>query len=266
MSPLFRLLAEFGSPTIFLLFFARTLAMLSFNPLLGGATVPGPIKAGLALTISLVCAPLALHTTLPASAAGLGLAALLVKEVVIGGMIGFLASLFFQAYALAGRLLDTQRGANMAETLVFQMREEASFLGQFLFQLSVAALLLAGGHRVFLRAYCESFRVFPVEYLLRPGDPLQSVDLIARLGSDLFRTALEVAGPGLVLLGLIDLGGAIVGRAAPRMNVTQAFQPARLLVGLWGLLLGLTASTNALEPAWLHFCGQLFQKSLHALR
>jgi len=231
------------------LIMARTLAMLTFSPVLGGSVVRGPVRMGLAAAIGLLMLPI-MAETVPSPAWGPGFLFQVASEVGMGFLIGFLASLLFQAYSLAGRLIDTQRGANTAETLDFLVRDQTSFLGQFLSQCGIVAVLLAGGHLLLLAVLAESFRLVPPGSFLVLRADSAILESVARLSGDVFKLGLLLAAPSLVLLCLVDVASGLVSRAAPQMNTYQTMQPARLLIGLWGLTITLPVLMSMAPGEW----------------
>src|SRR4030095_8398862 len=82
----------------------------------------------------------------------IGFAALLVKEGFVGFTLGFVASLVFEAIQVAGRGIEFQRGATMAELFAPQLQTRVSELGQFKLQFAIVLFLVIGAHRVFIEA------------------------------------------------------------------------------------------------------------------
>src|SRR6476620_9761026 len=86
-----------------LFIFARFGALLLSAPLLGSKSVPPPIRMGLSAALALVLTPLIAPVrieSVPLLVAGLG------KEVLVGLVLGWAASLFFATAQMAGEWLD----------------------------------------------------------------------------------------------------------------------------------------------------------------
>ncbi|MBK8229767.1 MAG: flagellar biosynthetic protein FliR [Candidatus Eisenbacteria bacterium] len=212
--------------------FGRSLPTLFLNPFLGGQMVPAQVKMGTAAAFAVLLLPqllsapgYALHT------APFGW--LMAKELVIGLTLGFLSSIVFWSFATAGRLIDTQRGANMAETMVYQMKERTSFLGQLYLQVAIVVFLLLNGHHLFIRGYVHSFELLPVwtfpSFSMGP-EPILN-ELIGLTGN-LFVVALQLAAPAVIALFLTDVAFGILNRAAPQVNVFNLSQPVKMGLGL----------------------------------
>src|SRR5437667_12744278 len=86
-----------------LMIFARFGGLLFAAPLLSGKNVPNPVRVGLSAAVALILTPLAAPVRsagLPVLVAGLG------KEVVLGLVLGWTASLLFAGVQMAGEWLD----------------------------------------------------------------------------------------------------------------------------------------------------------------
>src|SRR5688572_22358688 len=99
------------------LIIARTVAMIQLTPFLGGKIVPIEVKMGLSVVISILVWPLARGNVNPAemTVEALPFMMLMIKEVLIGFIIGFINSHIFMVMDMAGRLIDTARGSSMSE-------------------------------------------------------------------------------------------------------------------------------------------------------
>ena len=106
---------------------ARVLPIFTLAPFFGGRLVPPLIRIAVSLAFVAVLFPGIDAATPDLSALGpVTLGALLFKEVAVGLVLGFLASIPFWAVEAAGRLADTARGANMAEVLEERSRGESA--------------------------------------------------------------------------------------------------------------------------------------------
>src|SRR5580765_6725344 len=103
-----RILANLGIHTdvstflvLFGLIFARLATAISLSPFLGGHSVTGRIKVGLAMMTSM----LLFTSVAPASVGDMNtvrVISLLVKEAVIGATLGFLSQIVFNSVQMAG--------------------------------------------------------------------------------------------------------------------------------------------------------------------
>ena len=217
----------------------RSVPTLFLTPFLGGKAVPGNVKVGISLALTVLLLPLLLQIegTVPGGAA---YGFLMAKEVAVGITLGFLASLVFHAFSSAGRLADVQRGSNMGETFVYQMGAQTSYLGQFYFQAAIVIFLILNGHHVFLRGYMRSFEVLPVwSFPELSAGVGPAIDQMARLSADLFVIAVQLSAPVVIAVFLTDVGFGIINRASPQINVFMLSFPLKMFLGILMLLFAL---------------------------
>lgn len=236
---------------VFALTLGRSLPCLFLNPFLGGQSVPNQVKMGTAVAFALLLMPQLLRYP-GGLVVGIPFGFLMLKEVAIGITLGFLSALTFWAIMTAGRIVDTQRGANMAETMVYQLKERTSFLGLFYIQTAVAVFLILDGHHIFLRGYFHSFEVLPVWRFPAWGDDYTMItDDLIKLTGNLFTIGLQLSAPAVVALFLTDAAFGMLNRAAAQVNVFNLSQPVKMFLGL---LLTL-ASLHLLAEQFQHHLG-----------
>ena len=113
---------------------ARLLSALFLTPFLGGPSVPSQVKVGLAFALSVLLLPHVAPAGAVAPGSPLTIAALVVKEVMIGALIGFASQLIFFAVQMAGTIVDTQRGLNQISYTAPQLPGHSSILGSLQLQ------------------------------------------------------------------------------------------------------------------------------------
>ena len=218
------------------LVFARSLPLLFLNPFLGGSVVPGPVKMATAFTFVVLLLPV-LSQMGGQVPTGVPYFALLIKELMVGVTLGFVSGLVFLAFSASGRLIDMQRGVNMAETMIFQLKERTSLMGQLYSQSAIILFLLAGGHIVYLRGFFSSFELLPVlEFPSFSGGTVPILTDLARSSADVLLLALQLAAPAVIALFLTDVAFGIINRASPQINVFIVSQPAKVAVGIFFVL------------------------------
>src|SRR5262245_14652440 len=116
MTALNRLLSTLGLATditrflvIFLLAMARLLGSIMLIPFLGGGSVPGRAKVGLAAILAGVLFPVISAGTGDVQPGSVTVFALFLKEIMIGTTIGLISQFIFYAVQIAGTVIDTQR-------------------------------------------------------------------------------------------------------------------------------------------------------------
>jgi flagellar biosynthesis protein FliR len=221
---------------------ARLLPIVYLVPYLGGQVMPQTVKMGVSLALAVLVYPAVWHTgavgQLPEGS--LVIAALVTKELVVGLMLGFVATLAFEALRVAGQVIDNARGQTMATSFVPQLKTQASVSADFLYQLGVVIFLLTGGHRLFLAALVKSYVVLPPHTFPAFGEHLGAITFgIVRLTADAIALGVLLSFPVVAAILLANIMLALINKAAPQINVFFLGMPLKAALGVAVVLLGL---------------------------
>src|SRR5205807_155029 len=195
----------FTLAAIALLVISRLIGILMLVPFLGGKAVPAQVKVATAVALSLIIIP-GIKGTLTTSLPDLGpaFAVYVMKEVFVGVVIGFTATLLFNAVETAGQFIDTARGASMASLLIPQLEESGPLLSQLKVQLAIVIFLGLGGHRYFLRAVFNSFLVLPIDrFPALQGAFPALIDVLIRASANVLLIGMQLAIPALIAIFLV---------------------------------------------------------------
>jgi flagellar biosynthetic protein FliR len=249
---------------LFGLVLARIVLAISLAPFLGGRSVSGRIKVGLAVFISALLFPSVVPESHFGDLNSLRVMSLLVKEAVIGATLGFMSQIVFYAIQMAGAMVDYQRGMSQATFFAPQLETNVSLLGQLQFQAALVLFLLLNGHLVFLRALASSFRSVPLlDFPHFTGGTLAAVEQMARYTGDALLIALQLGAPVLLVLFLIDISFGMLGKVASGFQVHNESQPVKALVGLGVFLLGLAYILNRMPGYFSGMMPQMDQLVRH---
>lgn len=245
---------------------ARAVPIVWLVPALGGSQIPSYLKLGIALALSLLCLPHTQAFFASAIAAGFGPAdwiLLLGREILVGFTVGFVASCVFRAAELAGRLIDTLRGANMSEVISPLSEGRTSPLGDLSLLLTTVIFFELGGAGHLATALARSYE----GVTLAP----QSLNLVASFrgaallaisaSAALLETGIGLAAPAVVALLLVDVALAAVARLSPQMPVFFMGMPIKALggVGIFFLSIGaVTAALHAELGQWARLIDRAF--------
>ena len=230
-----------------MLVFARVSALLAVFPVFTARNVPVQLRLALGVLTAFLVAP----GLPPMSLANVSLGQfvlLMVKEVGVGVLFGFVARMVFYMLDVAGAIITQEMGLGMAATLnpFSDSRSEAP--GTILYYLAAVLFLALDMHHWLLIAFQQSYRVLPVG-----GAGLSEAVFANVVGqtSRMFLVALLISAPLVAVSFVISLVFAVLGRAVPQMNVFTESFAIRTLAGLmvFGLSLNLMAQhiTNGLR-------------------
>ena len=114
---------------------------------------------GLVLGITVAVARFDVHFEDPGSGSLL-MAILVLKEMVFGLLLGWLAGLLFECVKVAGSLISTEMGMHMANQLDPNTNTQVPVIS-FLFQnLALVLFFASGGHGDVIGAFVRSFEAF----------------------------------------------------------------------------------------------------------
>ncbi len=218
-----------------LLPFFRVLALMSAAPILSNRAFPVRARVALSAAIALVAAPISAAPD-PSLLMGTGAFVMVVREVLIGLTIGFVARLLFTSFEIAGEAIGLQMGLSFAGFFDPQSGS-SNAVGRFVSTIALLAFVAINGPLAVIATVVQSFTLFP------PGDPSFQF-LLARspvaLGAEVFTLALGLALPFIALLLFITLTLGVISRVAPQFNVFAVGFPVTIGTGMLMLTMGLS--------------------------
>jgi flagellar biosynthesis protein FliR len=216
-----------ASLTALLLASVRASAWLVVCPPFNSRVIPAPVKALLALAVSLPLVP-KLSGQVPDLEAG-ALLVSSVEQVVVGAGLGFVTAIFFAAIQAAGDLIDTFGGFSLSFAFDPMSASQSSVFGRFYNLIAITLLFITNGHQMVLRGFLHSYNTLPLDGTLS----------LSRLGEVLshglpamFLAALQIAGPLIAVLFLTDVAFGLLNRVAPALNAFALGFPAKILIVL----------------------------------
>jgi flagellar biosynthetic protein FliR len=229
----------------FALVFLRVAAMMVYAPLLGSAKIPKRVKALIAVILSLgIASGMSMPHVLPETLWGVTMGA--GGEICFGLAMGLILSFTFIATQWAGEMIGHQMGLNMSEVLDPQFGGQGSLIGDMYFWLTLVIFLAIGGHRTMILGMRHSFDVLP---LLSVGINKSLFDLLVSLFSASAMLAIQLAGPMLVTMLIVDLSLGCISKTMPQLNVMTAGLTIRSMVGLVVLIVGVLLTGQVLQKS-----------------
>lgn len=138
------------------------------------------------------------------------------RELVFGMIIGGVVQLLVTGVQLAGELISSVTGMQLAQTADPSTGQSVPQLSRLLGLMVTAILFTAGGHRMLIDALLNSFKKFPP--LSVAIDQRTSELVIDHLAIGV-ESGLRVAAPVLACVLLTNLVVALVSRTVPQLNV-----------------------------------------------
>jgi flagellar biosynthetic protein FliR len=218
----------------FLLIFIRISSMFFLFPVFSSRQVPMQVRLGLSGLISFIIFRVepAPHLTGGAFELIAGGSA----QVLIGVIVGFVASLLFTGIQFAGELIDIQIGFAIANVINPQTQQNITIIGELQLTLATLVYLATNSHYFLIQGVAGSFNLLPLPYINL--DPSVAGNLALFFGQS-FLIVFKIAAPVVVALFLTNVALAFMARVAPQMNVFIIGLPIQVSVGLTLLAISL---------------------------
>ncbi len=218
---------------VFLLILARIAGLFIETPVLNAKTFPSSGKTALAIWISIIMLFFVPYSHNPVNNPVV-MVFLIINEVAIGFLIGFVCQILFGAVQAAGEIVDLQMGLSIASAFDPSTGAVTSIVGKLFFYLALVMFVMLNGHHMVLSAVYQSFRVIPVGTFIHISGNL--VTQLTMLVASMLLIALQLAVPALLLIFLFDFSLGIISRVAPQVNVFQLGFQMKPTIGLIAIL------------------------------
>lgn len=234
-----------------MLVLCRSAAAVMLLPGLGESDPPPMLRAGLALAIAILLLPV-LGPTLPKIPDGfLRLAGMVAEEIVVGGVLGWLARLVALALPAAGQLISLMTGMSSVLQQDPLLGAQSAEIGRLLNLVAPVVILSTGLYAQPLKALAGSYALFPAGGSMPAGDV---AEIAVRAVSESFGLALRLAAPFVAISAVWQAALGLLARLVPQIQVYFAALPGQVLGGL--LLLALLGA--AIIGAWLGAVQEVF--------
>lgn len=204
----------------------RVLIVFAILPILTEPVVPQTLRNGIVLILSLYVLPLTHEQFLNIDLNLMSMVAIVVKEALLGLMIGYVLSVPFWAVKATGFLIDMQRGVMSALFFSHTTGNMVSPLGNLFSLLLTTLLLTTGGFLTLLETLFLSYQTWPMDQFVFGTNPKVVTFFLKQLDLLLY-TSLLLAGPLLGIMFLIDIGTGLVGRFLPQLNIFLVAMPIK---------------------------------------
>lgn len=174
------------------------------------------------------------------------LSLMILKEVAIGLVIGYVVAIPFWIFRSTGALIDNQRGALSAGYHNPASGPDASMLGDLFQKLVVLAMLYAGILPELFTFIYLSHELWPALDKMPAFQNMAWYEIVS-LFNLLIKQFVLYAGPVVLILLLVEAAFAILGAYSPQLQVYFMAMPAKSLMALFIVVLYLPYLLQAME-------------------
>lgn len=228
-----QLIAQFGENQVlaFLLVLGRVSPLFLLAPMFSSRMMPARAKSVAAVALAIGIMPVATHAAgsghMPQDV--IGIAGLMLKEILVGCAFAFALGAFFAAVSVAGTLLDTFVGFSFGQLVDPVSGNPGGALNQLYALVGVAIFIAINGDEWVVMGLARTYDAVPLLSTPDIGSLVQGVQVAF---SGIFGAALQVCAPVLLAVVLTDAAFGVVSRVVPQLNVFAVGFPAKVAVGL----------------------------------
>lgn len=216
---------------LFIVVFTRLGGLMTSAPLFSTYPIPAQIKTWLVASIAFIMFPIVMASSgfqLPTSMPELMV--ILLKEFMIGYIIGFISNIVFIGVEMASEMLSIQMGLSAAQALNPLTGAQAPVLGQAYVLLAAMVFLNLHAHQWLFSAVYQSFHAIPPGFGFVLNGTL--VKDIIFMSGQMFTIALGIALPIFAVLLITDVLLGFVSKMMPQMNIFMVAMPLKIYLGL----------------------------------
>ena len=236
----------------FMIVFFRVGGMLLFAPVFGNVNVPLQVRVAIALMFAFILYPSVdkSQTVLPSDT--IPYVFIILKEIAIGAVVGFAASMIFSAFTMAGHLISNQMGLDTAAIVdpSSETGEEEQSISVFYNMIAMLIFFTINAHHWFIKTTVQSFGVIP------PGSfkyTAVTLSKILTIFKSFFVMGIKIAAPSLVVLMLTVVVLGLMTKVAQEINVFIMAFPIKMLIGFLILIIALPFVINAMKSCLIPF-------------
>lgn len=239
--------------------FLRISCIVSLLPLFGENHVPVRVRILLSAALTAGIYPILPSSYERAVTAALSDVAmtslLMIKEMLIGVVLGYTAKLAFDGIVMAANMVGIQMGFNTGSIFMPDSEEQTNGFSALHRLLIILIFLALNMHHIYIKTIWDSFQIIPIGHAIPTGN-LQTI--LLSVSASIFATSVQLAAPILVGLLFSTAALGLINRAVPQANVFVMSFPANFFVGLF-----LYMALLPLLPGWLQ--GHFQQSQQHLM-
>lgn len=237
---------DWGQLTLFCYVLARMSGFVLFSPIFGRRGIPGLVRAGFILVLSITVVSLTPGSSpVPVTLIELGLR--LSLELFLGFLLGFAMQLFM-AYLphLAGEAIDTQLGFTMGQIYDSGSQTSMTVTSTLINILMFLLFFAANGHQTLIRILITSGDVVPFG-TVSFGTAIPEAIVQLFLACTMLGIKLALPLLAAELMGQVGMG--ILMKAIPQINVFAINIELKVVIGLFLLMVMISPFSQFLLAA-----------------
>lgn len=218
-----------GDFTYFLLILARMSGCVFFNQIFGRGNLPVMLKTALSLFLAIT-----VYGMLPPEGnmmlgSIIVYSFLIIKEIFIGFIIGYIVNIFFSTVVISGGVLDMQTGLSMSQIFDPSSNVSMGITGSFFNIILLLVFFSANGHLTLLQIFITSCKLVEIGNFSIPEELFYNM---VQLFQQILVLALKLSMPIMAVEIILEAGIGILMKAIPQIQVFSVNVQLKIIVGL----------------------------------
>lgn len=219
----------------FLLILVRVTCFVYVAPFFSMRNTPSNVRIAISFFTALLLYQSLTPTEAVTYSSLMGYVIVVLKEVMVGLLIGFAASICTSIVNFAGSIADMETGLSMVTLMDPTSRESTSITG-VLYQYVLMFMMIATGmYRYLFGALADTFTLIPVNGAVFHGESL--VNSMLEFLTDYVIIGFRIVLPIFCTILLLNAVLGVLAKVAPQMNMFAVGIQLKVLVGLSVLFL-----------------------------
>ncbi|MCM3386766.1 flagellar biosynthetic protein FliR [Ureibacillus chungkukjangi] len=172
---------------------------------------------------------------------------LVLKEAIIGVLIGLVAYIMMTAVQIAGGFIDFEMGFAMANVIDPQTGTQTPLMGQFFNFLILFVLISINGHHLILDGIYYSYQFLPMNQIFPDFTNDNIIEFVIRTVGSVFTVAFQMAAPVVATLFLVTMALGITAKTVPQLNIFVIGFPIKIAVGFLVLIISMGVMIEVME-------------------
>lgn len=213
---------------LFILILMRLATFVFAAPFFNTANIPQRFKIGFSFFMAILVYNLGPEMSYQYNGI-VEFAAIVIKESVVGLLLGAMTAFCVQIVMFAGRLIDLDIGLAMASLFDPTTKSQVGIMGNLYYYMVMLLLIVSGLHRFLVTAIIDTYDVIPIGGV---KFNVSLYDTVIGFMSDYFVIGFRIALPVFSTILLLNCILAILARIAPQMNMFVVGMQLKIFTGI----------------------------------
>ena len=233
----------------FLVILVRIMGAMAFAPIFGNQQVTR--RARLFIGFSIALTIFFVHPYVPLGYTTFwGFTYILLKELIVGVSIGFMANITLTIVQMAGQFIDREIGFSMVSNFDQTFNTETTVTAQYYNMLIMIIMLCSNMHYFILSALADSFELIPIGNVMADSGKLY--DTMISYMANYFIISIRIALPIEISIMLLNVVLGVLAKTAPQMNMFVVGIQLKIFVGFAVLMITLGFLPNIADFIYVH--------------